>query len=56
MEIEKKPTVEIIKEMTLIDQQINILIVQYNKLQKEITKRFPTLESKNEFKPKVKRK
>lgn len=54
MEIEKKSTTDIIKEMTLLDQQIDLMILKYEKLRLEIIKRYPGLENKEEFKKKNK--
>jgi hypothetical protein len=53
MEIEKKPTTDIIKEMTELDQQIELMTLKYEKLRLEIIKRYPGLENSGEFKQKA---
>lgn len=55
MEIEKKPTVEIINEMTHLDQKIELMTLKYEKLRLEIIKRYPGIENSDEFKKKEKK-
>lgn len=53
-ELKTKPTTEIIKEMNELDQQIDLMILEYEKLRLEIIKRYPGLENSEEFKQKKK--
>ena len=53
-DITKEPTVNIIKEMTHLENQINIQILKYEKLKAEIIRRFPMIEECDELKLKIK--
>ena len=55
-DITKEPTVNIIKEMTHLENQINIQILKYEKLKAEIIRRFPMIEECDELKLKIKTK
>jgi hypothetical protein len=52
--MEKISTTEIIKEMSKLDQEIDLLMLKYEKLRLEIIKRYPGLENSEEFKQKNK--
>lgn len=52
-EITKKPTYEIITELTRLEQEIDLKIMKYNILAKEICSRFPILKQEETFTPKV---
>ncbi len=54
-ELEKTPTNELIKEITLLEQKIDLLLLKYEKLRLELIKRYPTLENTEEFKPKIRK-
>lgn len=54
-DITKTPTVDLIKEYTKIDQEINLLLLRHEKIRLEIVKRFPIVEKEEEFKKKVKK-
>lgn len=51
-DISKTPTVELVKEITNLSQQIDLLILKYEKVRLELIKRFPNLKEDEEFKPK----
>lgn len=47
------PLVNIINEMALLEQDINLKLIKYEKLRTEVCKRFPILEEREDvFKPK----
>lgn len=48
-DINKKPTYEIIKELSFLDQDINLKIMKFNILTQEILKRFPDLAKEEMF-------
>lgn len=54
-DITKTPTVDLIKEYTKIDQEIDLLLLRHEKIRLEIVKRFPIVEKEEEFKKKVKK-
>ena len=65
-DITKKPTAEIIKEMTFLEQEIGLkqikhekeialMELRYEKLRLEVVRRFPIVEKEEEFKKKVKK-
>lgn len=51
--IETTSTIEIITELTKLEQEIDLKIMKYNLLAQEIYRRFPLPEIEEEFKPKV---
>ncbi len=51
-DITKVPTVDLIKEMTKLDQDIELLMLKYEKVRLELVRRFPSVEETEEFKPK----
>lgn len=64
-DITKKPLVEIITEMTRLEQEIGLkqiknekelalMELKYERLRLEVVRRFPQLENSEEFKPKQK--
>lgn len=53
-DITKKPLVQIITEMTKLDNEIELMLLKREKLRLEVIRRFPTLEVNEEFKPKSK--
>lgn len=56
MELNKTPTVDLIKEMTNLDQQIELLMLKHEKIRLELVRRFPNVENSEEFKPKIRKK
>ena len=63
-DITKKPLVDIIKEMTYLEQEIglkqiknekelDLMILKYERLRLEVVRRFPIVEKEEEFKKKV---
>lgn len=52
-DLTKKTINDIIKEMSILDEEIWLKITEYNRLVKEITARYPTVKNDEEFKPKV---
>ena len=54
-DITKKPLVEIITEMTRLEQEIGLKLLQYEKLRLEVIKRYPIVENNEAFKPKQKK-
>lgn len=53
-DLSKMPLVELIKGLTLLDQQIGLTVLRYNKLRDEIIKRYPLLEEDEAFRLKDK--
>ena len=53
-DITKTPLVEIMKEMTRLDNEISLLMLKHEKLRLEVIRRFPNLEINEEFKRKDK--
>ena len=62
-DLTKKPLVEIVQEITYLEQEIgmkqikdekelNLMILKYEKLRLEMIRRFPVLENMNDFKKK----
>lgn len=62
-DITKKPLVDIIKEMTYLEQEIglkqireskelDLMILKYERLRLEVVRRFPFVEKEEEFKEK----
>lgn len=49
-DLNKKPLVEIVQEMTYLEQEIELKMLRYEKLRKEIIKRFPQTKDMEEFK------
>ena len=54
-DITKKPLVEIITEMSKLDKEIDLKLLQYEKLRLEVVRRFPFVEQDKAFKPKQKK-
>lgn len=52
-DLTKLSTLNIIANMTTLEQQIHLIIVDYNKMAQEMVRRMPKLQESNEFKPKV---
>lgn len=48
-ELQKKPLVEINIEMARLEQEINLKIILYNRLVKEVNRRFPLEITKETF-------
>ena len=40
-ELEKKPLYEVMEDMTRLEQEINLKITMYNRLIREVNRRFP---------------
>lgn len=53
-DLSKQPLVDIMKEMTKLDNEISLLMLKYEKLRLEVIRRFPNLEINEEFKRKDK--
>ena len=53
-ELDKKPLVELITEMSKLDKEIDILMLKYEKLRLEVVKRYPFVENDEVFKQKNK--
>lgn len=53
-DLTKTPTVDLIKEMTRLDYDIDLMLLQHEKIRGELVRRFPPLEQHEEFKPKTK--
>ena len=53
-DLTKVPLVDLLKELSQINKDIDILMLKYEKLRFEIVRRFPPLEKTEEFKPKGK--
>lgn len=53
-ELKTKTLVDIMKEMTRLDNEISLLMLKYEKLRLEVIRRFPNLEINEEFKRKEK--
>ena len=51
-DISKKSLVEIIKEMTFLEQKIQLEVMKYNLLSIEFLKRYPNFKDNEEFKEK----
>ena len=52
-DLKQKSTIELIKEMTLLERNIDLELLIYNKIVKELYERIPNLEQQDEIKPKV---
>lgn len=52
-DLSKKPTYEIISDLTRLEKEIDLKIQKYNLLIEEICKRYKTLKNMEEFQPKV---
>jgi len=50
IDFSKKPTIEIVNDLTYLEKEIEMNTLKYNLLLKEIKKRFPFLESEEAFK------
>lgn len=48
-ELQKKPLYEIVEDMARLEQEINLKITLYNRLVKEINRRFPLEITKETF-------
>lgn len=51
--IETTSTIELIKQMTLLERNIDLELLIYNKIVRELYYRIPNLEQQDEIKPKV---
>lgn len=54
-DLSKLTTVQLITEMTYLDQEIDMKLLRYEELRGEIIKRFPQVAEREEFKKKVKK-
>ena len=52
-DLKQKSTIELIKQMTLLERNIDLQLHIYNKIVRELYERIPTLEQQEEIKPKV---
>ena len=51
--IEITSTIELIKQLTYLERNIDLELLIYNKIVKELYERIPNLENQKEIKPKV---
>ena len=51
--IETASTIELIKEMTSLERQIELELLRYNKIVLELYRRIPILEQQTDIKPKI---
>ena len=51
--IETTSTIELIKEMTLLERKMEIELLKYNKIVLELYRRIPILEQQTDIKPKI---
>ena len=51
-ELEKTGTDVLVKEISILEQEINIKILRYEKIRQELIKRYPTLEEQEVYKEK----
>ena len=52
-DIKQASTIELIKQMTLLEKRIDMDLLIYNKIIKELYERIPNLENQEELKPKI---
>ena len=52
-DLKQKSTIELIKQMTLLERNIDLQLHIYNKIVRELYERIPNLEQQEEIKPKV---
>ena len=52
-EYKNKSLDELMIEFTLLEQEINLKLIKYEKMRKEICKRFPVLKEEDFFKEKI---
>ena len=52
MDLQTKPLVDIIKELSLLDSEIEYKVLRYNALADEVLRRFPTRELTESLKQK----
>ena len=50
---EEMSTIELIKQMTYLEKNIDYELFMYNKIVKELYERIPILENQKEIKPKI---
>ena len=55
-DIRKKSTASIIHDITLLDRQIDLLILKHEKMRLELIRRFPKLKEDENFQSKTRRK
>ena len=55
-DIRKKSTASIIHDITLLDRQIDLLILKHEKMRLELIRRFPKLQEDENFQSKTRRK
>lgn len=51
--LETKSTAELMTELAKLEKEIELKIIKYNLISRELCHRFPMLEQEEEFKPKV---
>ncbi len=51
-ELQKKPLYEVMEDMAKLEQEINLKIILYNRLVKEVNRRFPLEITKETFQEK----
>lgn len=54
-DLSKMTTVDLITEMTHLDQEIDIKLFRYEQLRQEVFRRFPKVQNSGEFPKKVKK-
>ena len=52
-DLKDSSTIELIKQMTLIERQIDLYLHTYNKIVRELYVRIPTLDKQDEIRPKM---
>ena len=52
-DLSKTPTVDLVKEVSLLEREINLKIIKYNIVVAELVRRFPMLEKEPMFQQKV---
>lgn len=52
-DLSKTPLVDLVMELTELERDIDLKVYKYNLIILEIYKRFPNLENKEEFRPKI---
>lgn len=48
-EFERTPLVDLLSELTILDQEIGLKTMKYNEILEELYFRFPMLKEQNEF-------
>lgn len=54
-DIQKTPLVDLITEISRLDQQIDLLILKYEKLRLEVVRRYPMVDNTDGFVKKIRK-